>query len=73
MTIKNETYDRLKTIALLIAPLITFLAAIGKIWGLPHTNEIAATLAALDTLLGAFLNTSSKAYWEGRNDGGFSE
>lgn len=67
MRISNKTYDTLKGIALMIAPLITFLAALGEIWGLPCMVEITATLAALDTLLGAFLNQSSKDYWR-QND-----
>lgn len=67
MRINNKTYDVLKGVALMIAPLITFLAALGEIWGLPYMVEITATLAALDTLLGAFLNQSSKEYWR-QND-----
>ena len=67
MRISNKTYDTLKGIALMIAPLVTFLAALGEIWGLPYMVEITATLAALDTLLGAFLNQSSKDYWR-QND-----
>lgn len=74
MKIQNSTYDSLKRVALMIAPLITFLAAIGEIWGVPHMVEITATLAALDTLLGAFLNQSSKEYWkEEAGDDGLSE
>lgn len=67
MKLENRTYDILKRVALMIAPLITFLAALGDIWGLPYMVEITATLAALDTLLGAFLNQSSKDYWR-QND-----
>lgn len=73
MKIKNETYDLLKKIALMVAPVITFIAALGKIWSLPHAAEITATLAALDALLGAFLDISSRAYWEGKDDDGFAE
>lgn len=68
MRIKNETYDLLKKVALMVAPIITFVAAIGQIWNLPHATEITATLAALDALLGAFLDISSKAYWQEEND-----
>ena len=51
MKLQNQTYDRLKHIAWVLAPLITFIGAILSIWGVPHAEKITATLAALDTLL----------------------
>lgn len=68
MRMKNETYDKLKMVALLLMPLITFLAAIGDIWHIPYTQQITATLAALDTLLGACLKVSSDNYHEGEGE-----
>lgn len=62
MIFENGMYDKLKIIAWILAPLITFLAALGEIWGIPHMVEITATLAALDTFLGALLTVSNKAY-----------
>lgn len=53
MKIKNRTYDIIKFIALLIAPICTFIAALVEIWGIPYGPQIVATIAALDTLLGA--------------------
>lgn len=53
MRINNKTYDVIKLIALFIAPLCTFVAALVEIWGIPYGAQIVATLAALDTLLGA--------------------
>ena len=73
MKLKNGQYDILKRIALMIVPLITFLAAIGDIWGIPHTTEITATLAALDTLIGALLQISSNNYYKDKMDGGDTE
>jgi len=73
MKLKNGQYDILKRIALMIVPLITFLAAIGDIWGIPHTTEITATLAALDTLIGALLQISSNNYYKDIRDGGDTE
>ena len=70
MVFPNGVYDKLKIIAWVIAPLVTFVAAVGEIWGLPHYQEIAATLAALDTFLGALLTVSSSAYRKKGNDGG---
>lgn len=62
MKMTNKTYDILKMVALLLMPLITFLAALGDIWSIPYTQQITATLAALDTLLGAVLKISSDNY-----------
>lgn len=53
MKISNQTYDTFKFIALLIAPLCTFIAALVEIWGISYGPQIVATIAALDTLLGA--------------------
>ena len=58
----NETYDILKKLALIAAPAITFLTAIVNIWGIPHGTEIVATLAALDTLIGAVVAVLSAQY-----------
>ena len=51
----NKTYDRLKTIALIVAPLLTFLAALCIIWKVPFSEQITASLAALDAMLGTIL------------------
>ena len=53
MKISNRTYDVIKCIALLVAPICTFFAALVEIWGIPYGPQIVATIAALDTLLGA--------------------
>lgn len=62
MIFQDGLYDKLKIIAWVLAPLITFLAALGEIWGIHHMMEITATLAALDIFLGALLTASNKAY-----------
>ena len=69
MIFDNGVYDKLKIIAWILAPLITFLAALGDIWGIPHMVEITATLAALDTFLGALLTVSNHKYNEQQKDG----
>lgn len=51
----NKVYDRLKTIALIAVPVATFASSILKIWNVPYTAEITATLAAVDALLGALV------------------
>lgn len=55
MKLSNRQYDTLKRIALIAAPLITFLGAVCVIWHVPYAEQITATLAALDTLLGSIL------------------
>lgn len=62
MKMQNTTYDILKKIALVLTPLATFVATLGEIWGLSYSAQIAATLAALDAMLGAILHVSSKKY-----------
>lgn len=58
----NKTYDILKFIALIVTPVITFLCAIVSIWGIPYGEQIIATLAALDTLVGAIIVIAKKQY-----------
>lgn len=62
MRISNETYDRLKPVCLILLPFLTFLAAVVTIWNVPHAHEIAATVAAIDTLIGTLLKLSSDSY-----------
>lgn len=65
MKMSNNTYDILKKIALIILPaLATLWLTIGKIWGLPYTTEIGATITAVAVFLGACLEVSSKNYWQ---------
>ena len=60
---KNKTYDVLKFIALIVLPAAaTLYTALGGIWGLPYTQEIPATIMAIDTFLGCLLKISSDAY-----------
>ena len=69
MRMNNKTYDILKWIAMIVLPaVVTFVAAIGQIWGIPHTAQIAATIAAIDTLLGACLQVSTANYVEKKFD-----
>lgn len=66
-TISNKAYDVLKALATIILPAIaTLYIAIAGIWGLGFAEQINATIVAIicfiDTLLGLFLNQSSKEY-----------
>lgn len=58
----NKTYDTLKLIALIAVPVATFISAVLKIWNVPYTTEITATLAAVDTLLGALVAALKAQY-----------
>lgn len=68
MKLTNEVYDKLKTIAWVLAPLITFIGAVLSIWGVPNAEKITATLAALDTLLGSLLAVSNYNYYKENDD-----
>lgn len=59
----NKTYDVLKRIALIVVPaLATFVNAVGVVWGVQYTNEVAATITAFGVFLGAALGISAKNY-----------
>ena len=51
----NKTYDVIKMISLIGTPAITLVAAIISIWNIPYGPQITATLAAIDTFMGALV------------------
>lgn len=64
--ISNKVYDTIKLVALIGAPVIVFLSALCNIWAVPHAAELTATLAAVDTLIGAIV-TALKADYDRQN------
>ena len=64
--ISDKLYDFLKIMALIAAPVIVFLSALCNIWNIPHAAELTATLAAIDTLIGAVV-AALKADYDRRN------
>lgn len=58
----NKTYDTLKMIALLIAPVVTFLTAFVDIWNIPFGSQLVATVAAFDVLFGAIVAIAKSRY-----------
>ena len=58
----NSTYDKLKTIALVVVPFIALISTLCNIWEVPHADKITASLVAIDTLLGALVKISSDNY-----------
>ena len=65
----NKTYDLLKDVALIGLPAITALyIAVAQIWGFPYAGQIAGTLTAVDTCLGALLKLSTSKLNGGKED-----
>lgn len=63
MTLKNETYDLLKWIAMIVLPALgTLYFALSAIWGLPYGEQIVGTITAIDAFLGALLGVSTSKY-----------
>lgn len=59
----NKTYDILKWVAIIVLPaLSTLVAGVFPIWGLPYGSEIAQTITAIATFLGAVLMVSNARY-----------
>ena len=63
MKFKNKTYDKLKTICLIVLPaLATFYGSLGQIWNFPYTEQVVLTITAFDTFLGTCLGISNINY-----------
>lgn len=67
MVLSNKTYDILKWVQRLLFPaLATFYLALGSIWtgvmNLPYPEQVAATITAIDALLGVLLGISQTNY-----------
>lgn len=62
MRMTNKTYDIIKIIALLILPISEFIGSIASIWGIPHGQEITATLVAFNVLFGVIVKIASDIY-----------
>lgn len=59
----NKLYDCLKWVAQILLPaLATLYFGLAKIWNLPYSEEIVATITALDLFLGAILGISTIQY-----------
>jgi Putative phage holin Dp-1 len=61
--ISNKAYDALMVTAQIILPAVgTLYAALSGIWGLPATEQVLGTIAAVDTFLGGILKVISSGY-----------
>lgn len=63
MKLNNKTYDVLKWIAMYLLPgLATLWLTLGKVWSLPYTTEIGASISAVDVFLAFILGLSKSKY-----------
>lgn len=60
----NKAYDIIKTIALLLVPILTLATTLVNIWGVPHADLWAATFAAVDVFVGAVVTVAKRLYDE---------
>ena len=61
MKISNQTYDTIKLVALLIAPVCVLLTSVGNAIGY-DTTTVTAILAAVDVFIGAVVKILSDNY-----------
>ena len=65
MKLKNGTYDVLKWVATIVMPSLSVLyGTLGKIWGLPFTEQIPLTITAIQVFMTALLGISSTNYYK---------
>lgn len=63
MLLGNKVYDILKWVALYLLPgTATLYFTIASIWGLPYTEEVVGTIAAVTIFLGVLLGISTNTY-----------
>ena len=62
MKLTNRQYDTIKALGLVAVPILTFLVAIVNIWNIPYGDQIVATLAAVDVLIGAIVSVAKNIY-----------
>ena len=63
MTLSNNGYDVAKQIAQIWLPALgTLYFTLSGIWGLPATEQVIGTIAAVDTFLGVALHLQSGSY-----------
>lgn len=63
MKLNDKVYDILKWIAIIVLPsLATLITVVFKVWNIPYGDEIAQTITAVATFLGAVLMVSTAQY-----------
>lgn len=67
MKFPDKVYDILKWIALVVLPALgVFYTTLAQTWGLPYSEQIPTTIAAVGLFLGALLGFSAAAYHKAR-------
>lgn len=65
MKLDSKVYDVLKWIATIVLPSLAVLyGTLGKIWGLPYTEQIPLTITAIQVFMTALLGISSANYYK---------
>lgn len=64
----NKTYDTLRFISLVIAPICVFFGVIANAWNIPYGDAVSATLAGIDVLFGAIVEIARRIYYKELND-----
>lgn len=63
MKMSNKVYDVLVWVAQIVLPaLITFCGVVFSIWGFSYGDQVVATLAAVNVLLGSVLKYNNAQY-----------
>lgn len=63
MKLNDKVYDILKWVAIIVLPaLATLITVVFKVWNIPYGDEIAQTITAVATFLGAVLMVSTAQY-----------
>lgn len=63
MIMPNKVYDILKWICMILLPaVIALYASLSATWGWPNSEEIVATMAAIEVFMGAVLKISTANY-----------
>lgn len=63
MKLNDKVYDILKWVAIIVLPaLATLVTVVFKVWNIPYGDEIAQTITAVATFLGAVLMVSTAQY-----------
>lgn len=58
--IPDKVYDVLKWVGLIVCPALSFfMLALGKTWGIPYAPEIAMSISAAGTAIGAVIGASA--------------
>ena len=58
--IPDKAYDVLKWVGLIVCPALSFfMLSIGQTWGIPYAPELAMSISAAGTAIGALIGVSA--------------